>query len=306
MVGGLLGQNGGSLSHSQSSVRIRGADKCFYLGGLAGMLFTKGSLSDCRAAGSVSAGDKSNGIGGLVGHCSALDGRIANCWASGEVSSGEESNGVGGLVGSIMLGGTIKQCCASGCVRCGDRARNAGGLIGSFSGRTITDCYATGNVDGGPDALSLGGLVGSVSAMAGEITNCYALGRISSKNLERGIGGLIGEMRNHQWFRVNHSFWDVETTGVSLSAAGQGLTTSEMQSIKTYQTAGWGLAGDPTNGMDACWYFPPGGGYPRLIAFSDAYQPRTLRGTGTASDPYLIEQRRISPSSVVFARAIFD
>jgi hypothetical protein len=288
MVGGLVGQNGGSIDHCYSTARVQGDDKSFDLGGLVGT-FMDGQIVDCHSTGNVSAGTKSHSIGGLVGNSDALDGTIADCWASGSVSSGQESNGIGGLIGLVMMGGTIKQCYAIGSVLCGDGSRSAGGLVGSFSGSTITDCYATSSVSGGTGTWPIGGFVGSLDAMSAKIANCYAVGKISKGNLKSGFGGLIGEMRNPQWIRVTHCFWDVETAGVSVSAAGEGLTTAQMQDIRTYQTAGWDLAGHTTDGTDDIWYLPPGGGYPLLTALSATYQPRTLRGRGTASDPYLVE-----------------
>jgi hypothetical protein len=288
MVGGLVGQNGGTIGHSYSAVHVCGPEDSFDLGGLVGMQMD-GALLDCHATGSVSAGQKSYDIGGLVGNFYTLDGRIANCWTTANVSSGPQSDGVGGLLGNVMMGGTIQQCHAGGDVLCGDQTRDVGGLIGSFSGNAVTDCYATGSVGGGIGTWPIGGLVGSLGMMGGKISNCYATGKVSQGNLKANFGGLIGQMQSSPWTHVNHCFWDVETTGVTVSAAGQGLTTSQMQDIQTYQAAGWDLVDDMTDGMDDIWYIPADGGYPLLAALSATYQPRTLRGTGTPQDPYLVE-----------------
>jgi hypothetical protein len=288
MVGGLVGQNGGNVSHSHSTVSVQGDDKSFDLGGLVGMQM-EGSITDCHTTGDVSTGTKSDSIGGLVGNFYALDGTIANCWTTANVSGGPESNNLGGLVGYVMMGGTIKQCYASGQVFCGDRSRNAGGFIGSFSGYTVTDCYATGSVSGGIDTWPVGGLLGSASAMGGTITNCYAIGRLTVENGDWAWGGLIGEIRMAEFFVVTNCFWDIETTGVSTSAAGQGFTTIQMHDIHTYQAAGWDFVGDRTDGTADIWQFPTGGGYPQLTVFSPDYQPRTLAGAGTPEDPFQIE-----------------
>jgi hypothetical protein len=288
MIGGLLGQNGGSLSHSQSTVRLQGGDRTFDLGGLVGMQM-EGSITDCHATGEVSAGTKSNSIGGLVGNFYALEGTIANCWSAANVSSGQESDSVGGLVGFVMMGGTIQQCYASGQILCGDRSRNTGGLIGSFSGYAVTDCYATSSVTGGADTWSLGELVGSASPMRGTITNCYAIGKLHVEEGGWGLGGLIGQTPMPEFIAVTNCFWDVEATGVSTSAAGQGLTTAQMQSAQTYQDAGWDFAGNRADGTADIWQLPSSSGYPQLTVFSAPSLPRVLAGTGTPQDPYQIQ-----------------
>ena len=38
---------------------------------------------------------------------------------------------------------------------------------------------------------------------------------------------------------VTNSFWDVNSSGEPISAAGIGLTTTEMQTMSTFTDAGW-------------------------------------------------------------------
>lgn len=287
MAGGLVGQNGGGIDHSHSTVYIQGDDESFALGGLVGTQM-EGAIVDCHASGKVSASKEGHAVGGLVGSLDAVEATIANCWASGNISSGQESEGVGGLVGSVMMGGIIKECYATGHILCGDRSRDAGGLIGFFSGQAVTNCYAAGNVTGGASTSSLGGLVGSASPMRGTITNCYAVGKLSREKVEQGLGGLIGETPDPDFIAVTNCFWDIETTGVSTGVAGKGLTTSQMQTIQTYQGAGWDLAGDRSDGTADIWLMPPGGRYPQLTVFSSGYQPRRLTGAGTPQNPFLV------------------
>ncbi len=290
MVGGLVGQNGGQISHSHSTVRLQGPDKSMDVGGLVGAQMMKGSITYCHAEGPVVVGKKGHGFGGLAGSLEMAEGTIANSYATGDVTGGSESECLGGLVGLTMLmGGTIKGCYAGGHVSGGDLSRNIGGLIGQYSDTELTDCYATGDVTGGKGATSLGGLIGAAGAMRVRINNCYAVGKVSSPNPGKSTGGLIGQMGDFPISaNVQGCFWDVETTGMSTSTAGTGLTTSRMRDIKTYQEAGWDFAGDPTDGADEIWCIPSGGGYPELAVFSAAFQPRTLSGAGTPEDPYLI------------------
>jgi hypothetical protein len=61
-----------------------------------------------------------------------------------------------------------------------------------------------------------------------------------------------------------------------------------MQDVRTFQAAGWDMAGDRADGTADLWLVPKEGRYPVLAALSDSYQPHALKGTGISSDPYLI------------------
>jgi hypothetical protein len=102
----------------------------------------------------------------------------------------------------------------------------AGGLVGIQYDGTITNCYATGNATGD---YYVGGLIG---ANNNTIINCYAIGAVTGN---RDYGGLVGK---NSWL-VEDSFWDVEASGEPNSAAGIGLTTSQMQTESTFTDAGW-------------------------------------------------------------------
>jgi len=290
MLGGLVGQTGGRVLHSHSAANVVGGERRFSLGGLVGMSMMDAVIHDCHATGHVSAGPKSWSLGGLVGDFYTLDGAISECYATGDVSSEAGSNCLGGLIGQAMMGGTIRCCYASGGVLAGDGSKNLGGLIGASSAQNLTDCYATGNVLGGHGTWPTGGLVGSASPMRGVITNCYAVGKLTGGGTRKGPGGLIGETPNPDFIAVSNCFWDVDTSGVQTSAAGQGLTTAQMHDIETYKKAGWDLAGDNTDGMADIWQMPEGGGYPQLAVFSKTHVPHRLAGSGTPHDPYRIAQ----------------
>jgi len=127
---------------------------------------------------------------------------------------------IGGLVGHNW-GGTISNCYATGDV---SGILRVGGLVGL--GGTISNCYATGNVTGN---YYVGGLVGE---NYGTIYNCYATGRVSG---DGRVGGLVGG-----WGSIAiNSFWDVNTSGQTSSASGEGKTTAEMQTESTFTGAGW-------------------------------------------------------------------
>jgi len=86
---------------------------------------------------------------------------------------------------------------------------------------------------------------------------------------------------------VTQCCWDTQSSGQGKSAGGTGLTTAQMQDIRTYLDAGWDWVGEMENGTQEVWQMPPGGGYPVVAAFN-GYRPPQLKGSGTLDDPYLI------------------
>jgi GLUG motif-containing protein len=310
MLGGLVGQTGGHVRQCHSTAIITGGEKSFDLGGLAGMaMMMDVVIRGCHATGNVSAGHKSWSLGGLVGSLEMPNGQVSRCYATGRVSSGSESSGLGGLVGSVS-DGTIKYSYATGDVTGGDGSRSLGGLAGWFSGRALTDCYATGDVTGGNGVSQIGGLAGSASPMRGVVTNCYAIGKLNAEANSRNVGGLIGETPKPDFIAVANCFWNTETSGVRASAAGQGLTTLQMQDITIYRKAGWDFAGDNTDGTADTWHMPQGARYPELAVFSSRPQPQIVAGSGTSQDPYLIAQvqdlRTINEKQPAYFKLVAD
>jgi len=242
-------------------------------GGLVGI--SSGTVIDCRATCSVFGSIQA---GGLVG---ISTGTIINCTSSGHVS-GDMS--AGGLVGMNRLDGEITGCSATGDVSA--KGLRVGGLVGDNTGR-IVNSYARGSVSG--DRL-VGGLVGSNGHIQsedvyyeapGEIINSYSTGAVSGTS---DVGGLVGF---HEVGPVIASFWDTQTSGQTMSAAGVGKTTAQMGDIQTYLDAGWDLVGEVQNGTSEVWQMPQESGYPILSA-SAGYTPPQLKGSGTADDPYLV------------------
>ena len=89
---------------------------------------------------------------------------------------------------------------------------------------------------------------------------------------------------------VASSFWDMETSGLSISDGGTGLSSTQMQDISTYRNAGWDLLDDSGDGTCDFWQISPGE-YPRLWC-QDSQNLRILEGLGTVERPYLIRDVR--------------
>jgi hypothetical protein len=256
-VGGLVGRKyRGTLSRSFATAGVSGNMR---VGGLAGYIVSLSTVSECSAAGEVCGNTM---VGGLAG---VAYGTISQCFGTGNVS-GERL--LGGLVGQAY--GVIRQCSATGDVSGKDNVggllgyasstsstsqsvakgvvsggKNLGGLVGTSDRGTLTECYATGRVTG---AEGLGGLVGY--ANADTVNECYARGQVLGS---KDCGGLVGI---RQAGEMVASFWDTQTSGLTQSAGGQGLTTAQMQTAATFTNAGWDFV--------QTWVLCPTSGYPRL------------------------------------------
>lgn len=173
--------------------------------------------------------------GGLVG--SLRGGEISNCYTTG-ILVGNKS--CGGIVGSNK--GTIKTCFSIVSVTGG--RYNTGGAIGANEGY-ILNSYARGNVKGD---YYVGGLVGWSSKSL--TRNCYSTGKVVGSSGSIYVGGLIGWSN---WDPIYNSYWDEETSGLSRSSGGTGLTSSNMKLVTSYLSAGWDLMNETYNGTENIW-----------------------------------------------------
>lgn len=244
-VGGLIGQTGSSWNACGLVRECRCTSRVTGDRGVGGLVGTHkaGTLMGCSSGSSLSG---TGSVGGLAG--SNWRGIITHCCASATVRGG---SGVGGLVGHTnLLAGAIRDSYATGVVT---GEASVGGLIGS-NGGTTANCYANSVVTG---EVSVGGLIGS---NRGTTVNCYATGVVVGT---QKVGGLAGEERTYA--NTIGSFWDVETTGQTESAAGIGLTMSEMHTASTFFDAGWDFIGETANGVEDIWWILGGQDYPRLF-----------------------------------------
>jgi len=129
------------------------------------------------------------------------------------------------LVGG-NLGGVIAQSFSDSGVIGDDYV---GGLVGDNQG-TVSDSYSVGSVTG---EWYVGGLVGDNDS-SGIVSNSYAGGSVAGYSF---VGGLVGS----NWGTVSNSFWDTDTSGANESDGGTGKTTTEMNDIATFSSAGWNI-----------------------------------------------------------------
>ena len=137
-VGGLVGENWGTVSNSYATGRVSGSS-C--VGGLVGK--NEDTVSNSYSTASVT-GDYH--VGSLVGW---NEGPVSDSYATGSVSG---DMNIGGLVG--INSGTVSNSYSTGNVT---GSVHVGGLVGRNLWGTVSDSYSTASVTGDED---VGGLVG--------------------------------------------------------------------------------------------------------------------------------------------------
>jgi hypothetical protein len=159
-------------------------------------------------------------VGALMGHNAGL---VTNSYSSGFVVGQER---VGGLVGwnQAALSNSYSSCSVTG-------GSAVGGLTGEnwYYRGIVRNSYSSGSVSG---STRVGGLVGLNSY--GNVTQSYSIGSATGS---AQVGGLVGYNKG----TVSSSFWDLQTSGQTISDGGTGKTTAEMKSLPTFSGAGWNI-----------------------------------------------------------------
>ncbi|MBQ3481990.1 MAG: hypothetical protein IJH48_06585 [Oscillospiraceae bacterium] len=189
-IGGLCGQNDGTVKNCEFSGEVRGVS-C--VGALIGL--NTGSVSGCRTDARVCGEHQ---VGGVVGKNAGV---LFNCESAGDVNaeaitpSGEKSfdlaalsqddfvdlSDIAGIAGENT--GVVRFCRAKGAVGYRYTGYNVGGIVGKNSG-FVDNCRFDGVVEGRRD---VGGIVGqSIPYAAWELSE----GKL--KDLEKAIAALSG------------------------------------------------------------------------------------------------------------------
>jgi hypothetical protein len=246
------------------------------VGGIAGHTFVT-SVVDCYVEAAVLGLEAT---GGLVGVSYA--GVVENCSSAGTVAGIAQVGGSAGVNDYLMefglfIPGFIAGCRAEGEV---DGLFSVGGLVGdNFA--VVVDSYAVADVIG---TNRVGGLVGHnylwpETPFSPEIIHCYSTGAVTG---DENTGGLVGA---NEGGTVTASFWDRETSGLSNSAGGTGITTAQMQRKSTFTNAGWDFADETSNGDEDIWWIVEGEDYPRLFWELAEAEPNEPNQPGEPNEP---------------------
>ncbi len=148
----------------------------------------------------------------------------------------------GGLVGMLGNSSILRNSYSTANVSSRD---NTGGLVGRIYQSTIENSYATGSVTGintvTNDTTSVGNMGGLVGYNGGTIQNSYAIGRVTG--LDGSLGGLVAFTYQGT---ASNSFYDSTVNSSGMNDTDYGKTTKEMQTLSTFDDAGWDIELDET------------------------------------------------------------
>ena len=189
-----------------------------FVGSIAGLIHNNCFLENIHANAEVAG---TSFVGGIAGGLQINNSMLVNSSFTGTVNNTEDA--AGGLIGWLAASGHIH-----GSFSTADVNGNAvvGGLVGRFSSSHIKNSYASGRVTG---QSKVGGLIGGLweGWLTGEIFNNYSTGEIAG---EAESGGLLGWIPDEEDDEVDfrNNYWDINSSGLDYSAAGEGLTTLQM------------------------------------------------------------------------------
>ncbi|MHC4799715.1 MAG: GLUG motif-containing protein [Planctomycetota bacterium] len=157
--------------------------------------------------------DSVGALAGIVDY----GGIIKKCFAKGSLTVGDGSECIGGLVG--LNCGAIKYSFTDMSVTAGNNVHALGGLLGrSFS--ELSNCYSLASVLCGSDAICIGGFAGW--CYDSSFSFCYSATAVSAGVSSTHVGGFLGAYQGYPFFDVDMCFWDSD---VNPDVNGIGNTT---------------------------------------------------------------------------------
>jgi len=219
-----------------------------YAGGFVYVVNEGAEINNCQAHGNVESGDRGAGFVVFLNESCSIN----YCQAHGDVQGGDLSAGfvmdVDGIVDNSFSTGNVVA----------DSHRLAGFAVDVRGRGEVNNCYSTGDVESIDEEATTYYVAGFVRFIAdgGLVKNCYSTGKPTSPD-SNGLYGFVGI--NHG--TVENCFWDMDTSEVDSSDAGEGKTTDEMKQQSTYSE--WDIAKKEDH-TDEIWYIEQDKDYPRL------------------------------------------
>jgi hypothetical protein len=278
-VGGVVGlqdERAGLLALRDMSVDVDiKVDEHGRVGGVIGRARSEVVIEDVVASVAIDVTNEGSfgGVGGLIGQAAgALS--VSRAAVLGSIVTREGSGStwaVGGFAGELApQSAEVRISEVAAVVDISGVSQHAGGLVAEISGSAldmvISDSYAAGDVSSTDASAKAGGLIGNVNATgfgfspgALTVSDSYAVGMVTATGSNATAGGLIGVTSGT--VTVSASYFDADTTGLSVSAGGTGLSTVAMQTLATFVDAGWDIS---SSGAGRVWVACDGV-YPALM-----------------------------------------
>ncbi len=246
-VGGIAGENDGTISGCKSSCAVSGYRE---VGGIAGHCEYAAKVEDCHNTADISGESE---VGGVVGHS---ENKMSYCSNAGGVTA---SNRIAGGVAGWNDWGSMDQCFNTGAVSAGNQY--AGGITGCNTNGRITNSYNTGSVY--CRSMFGGGITGSSTGATGSLIQyCH-----SSGEMTQPYGSAQGAIAGSNKFAIANCYFNASTSGRS-NAVGTSEESSTLTSVSAISASGYGEQSS-FEGFDFVniWVMCSGG--PRLRRFSN-------------------------------------
>ncbi|ACI98370.1 MBG domain-containing protein [Rhodospirillum centenum] len=197
-VGLFAGQNQGTVNNVFVSGALDLAGTAVSSGGLIGL--NTGRINNSAAHVTVQVSGRGQFIGGLVGQNSV--GSIYGGYATGSITSGDGSFRIGGLVGTHVAGGLINNAYSTVDLSIGTSADSIGGLVGFNTNSTISGSYAANSISVGAGSSGVSGLVGSGSGTAIITDSFWDVTKSGLTVGSTGIStsGTVAGLSTAEWF----------------------------------------------------------------------------------------------------------
>ena len=178
-VGGVVGDNNGTILNCNNSGTVNGTD--YGVGGIAGYNNGNSQIINCNNSGDVIGEGRS--VGGITGYNSGI---VTNCTNVGNVSGASNTGGISGGNSGYDYYGSGYQGCVTNSNNFGTitgMGENVGGIMGYNNG-VISNSTSSNTVTG---TNNVGGVVGNND---GTVTNCSNSGEVSGAG--DSVGGIAG------------------------------------------------------------------------------------------------------------------
>lgn len=197
------------------------------------------------------------------------------------------TNWTGAFVGSLR-NGTIQNCYSTGVI---NGQYMIGGIVGQFTGGRVKNSYSHATVS---SIGRVGGLIGYIGSSNAIVENCYSTGITTSTTTSYPAHGLIGDNVDTSFSNVINSYWDINSSTLTNSKGGTGLTTSQFADSSNF-----------TNWDSNVWGFS---NYPYLKIFGIPSLPAqvveiTLNShLNTISNVVDVSKRKLCISFIIYAK----
>ena len=168
-IGGLAGNNAGTILNCSFSGEVKGKD---YIGGLAGVNEVGGTIENCKTEGKIQG---THFVGGIAGKNYGV---IRDCSNLADINTEVQKNNL--EVSDITMG-TLTGSEAAYTVT------DVGGIAGKSSG-VIKGCHNQGTIGHQHVGYNIGGIAGS---QVGYVDDCENQGQVLGR---KEVGGIVGQM----------------------------------------------------------------------------------------------------------------